>query len=604
MPQTLRGGPGDDRLATSDTVNRIYGYQGNDTLTTGLHGGGAWGGAGDDTLIGGGRGVVQSHLYGGAGADTLYLDVSDSTAPYGDHVWGEQGADKFIFVGRSGSDARITGRIDDFDYSRDEIWIDDTRLDLRNLPAGVRIVSLYAQPWLLIDDRILYSLEGARKVEGLIRPPPGSDPEGNANGEERHFINWPEEWANGVPRSADIPYEDYVAYFPRDEGPHRDWEMTTPRYTAGHDTIDGTDAAERLIGGDGNDRLNGQGGDDLIHGGEGHDTLSGGAGNDSISGGLDNDILRGGAGADILYGGSGHDTLYGGSEDDRLHGNGGRDLIYGGEGNDTLSGGTGDDRLYGGEGDDLLYASYPDETAAPSNYSQDILSGDRGNDTLVAAEGGEVTMTGGQGADVMIAAKDASLVLTDFKPGEDWLDLNGELPEGADPASLLQPRTRPGESQPQDLLLTLSGSASVLFQGLADVDRAALLASLGQSVPGRPPEVPDPDTGNGNGEEPDEDTEPPPATEEEDEGGGDCFVAGASYQSDRHPDVLWLRGYRDSVLRRSGAGRRFITFYYRHGPAAAAFIRRHPALRPFCLTALKALVRMGRRYVRLPGQPQ
>ncbi|RRH75877.1 calcium-binding protein [Falsigemmobacter faecalis] len=596
MPEILRGGPGDDRLQTSAEVRRIYGHQGNDTLTTGIHGGGAWGGIGDDTLIGGGRGVVQSHLYGGAGADTLYLDVSDSTAPYGDHAWGDQGPDKFIFIGREGSDARITGRIDDFDYSRDEIWIGDDRLDLQNLPAGVRIVSLYAQPWLLIDDRVLYSLEGARKVEGLIRPPPGSDPDGNANGEERHFIGWPEEWANGVPRSADIPYEDYVAYFPRNEGPHRDWEMATPRYTSGDDTIEGTDAGERLIGGDGRDQLTGRGGDDLIHGGEGHDTIDGGGGNDSISGGLDNDLLRGGAGEDIIYGGSGHDTLYGGSGDDRLHGNGGRDFIYGGEGNDTLTGGTGDDSLYGGEGNDLLYASYPDETAAPSNYSEDMLSGDRGNDTLVAAEGGTVTMTGGQGADLMIAAKDASLILTDFTPGEDWLDLNGELPADTDPASLLQPRTRPGESQPQDLLLTLSGSASVLFQGLADVDRAALLASMGQTGPGRPPEPPppDPDGGDGDGDGGEEE-EPPPDKEDEDEG-GDCFVAGASYQSDHHPDVLWLRRYRDEVLRGTGAGRRFITLYYRYGPLAAGFIRRHPRLRPLCRRGLERLVTWGRRH--------
>lgn len=609
MPDILRGGAGDDRLQTSDEVSRIYGHQGNDTLTTGVHGGGAWGGIGDDTLIGGGRGVVQSHLYGGAGADTLYLDISDDTAPYGDHVWGEQGPDKFIFIGRSGSDARITGRIDDFDYSRDEIWIDDNRLDLQNLPAGVRIVSLYAQPWLLIDDRVLYSLEGARKVEGLIRPPPGSDPEGNANGEERHFIAWPEEWANGVPRSADIPYEDYVAYFPRDEGPLRDWEMTTPRYTAGNDTIEGTEAAERLIGGDGHDRLSGQAGDDLIHGGEGHDTIFGGSGNDSISGGLDNDILRGGAGADIIYGGSGHDTIYGGSEDDRLHGNGGRDLIYGGEGNDTLTGGTGNDSLYGGEGDDLLYASYPDETAALWNYSEDVLSGDRGNDTLVAAEGGSVTMTGGQGADLMIAAKDASLVLTDFTPGEDWLELNGELPADTDVSSLLQPRTRPGESQPQDLLLTLSGSASVLFQGLADVDRAALLASIGQSVPPRPTEPPPVDPGEGDGDSPDggnpDEEEPPPGKEEEEDGGGDCFVAGASYQSDHHPDVLWLRRFRDEVLRGSAAGRRFITLYYRYGPWAAAFIRRHPRLRPLSRGALERLVHLGRRHLpKLERRPE
>ncbi|MCE5264276.1 MAG: type II secretion system GspH family protein, partial [Deltaproteobacteria bacterium] len=62
-------------------------------------------------------------------------------------------------------------------------------------------------------------------------------------------------------------------------------------------------------------------------------------------------------------------------------------------------------------------------------------------------------------------------------------------------------------------------------------------------------------------------------------GSGGCFVATAAYGDDKNAAVVLLRQFRDRVLTRSEAGKRFIAWYYREGPALAAFIGHHPAAR-------------------------
>ena len=64
-------------------------------------------------------------------------------------------------------------------------------------------------------------------------------------------------------------------------------------------------------------------------------------------------------------------------------------------------------------------------------------------------------------------------------------------------------------------------------------------------------------------------------------GGGsssDCFVAGAVYQSDIHPQVLFLRNFRDTILRKYFFGRLFIKFYYLFGPYGALVIKKNTFL--------------------------
>jgi Ca2+-binding RTX toxin-like protein len=72
------------------------------------------------------------------------------------------------------------------------------------------------------------------------------------------------------------------------------------------------------------------------------------AGNDTVTGGGGNDSLRGGDGDDVLYGDSGSRS----SSDDQLYGDAGDDTLYGGS---SLSARDGADLLDGGAGNDLLY---------------------------------------------------------------------------------------------------------------------------------------------------------------------------------------------------------------------------------------------------------
>lgn len=57
---------------------------------------------------------------------------------------------------------------------------------------------------------------------------------------------------------------------------------------------------------------------------------------------------------------------------------------------------------------------------------------------------------------------------------------------------------------------------------------------------------------------------------------GPCFIATAAFAGE--PDaaeILWLRRYRDDVLRKTPAGRRLIALYYRTSPPIARWIQNH-----------------------------
>jgi Ca2+-binding RTX toxin-like protein len=112
----------------------------------------------------------------------------------------------------------------------------------------------------------------------------------------------------------------------------------------------------------GADALTGTGEDDTLAGAGGNDTLTGLAGNDRLDGGNGNDRIEGGAGRDTILGGGGTDTIVGGLDADTMTGNGGKDVF--------------------------VY--------------------------LAAAEAGPVGANG-------LAAGD---VITDFKPGDDRIDLS------------------------------------------------------------------------------------------------------------------------------------------------------------------------------------
>ncbi len=151
-------------------------------------------------------------------------------------------------------------------------------------------------------------------------------------------------------------------------------------------TIRGSLKSETLVGPDGTDN-----------------EIFAGAGKDKVVGGLRSDVIYGEEGNDILRGdfkkGStkgalgGDDIIYGGKGKDQIWGNGGKDKLYGEEGNDKIWGDDGDDLLCGGQG-------------------QDKLKGGKGKDTFV------------------VAVSEGTDTIGDFKVGEDFIGLSGQLTFG------------------------------------------------------------------------------------------------------------------------------------------------------------------------------
>ncbi len=92
-----------------------------------------------------------------------------------------------------------------------------------------------------------------------------------------------------------------------------------------------------------------------------------------------------------------------------------------------------------------------------------------------------------------------------------------------------------------------------------------------------------------------------------DGGSGDetsgCFVATAAHGDYDAPEVLALRGLRDEYLATSAPGRSFISWYYREGPAAAAWIAERPWARAGARLALQPAVVTSRALTQWnPGQ--
>ena len=118
-------------------------------------------------------------------------------------------------------------------------------------------------------------------------------------------------------------------------------------------TINGTSAANVLIGNALANFMNGLGGNDRLYGRSGNDTLHGNAGNDLLLGEIGRDRLFGDGGIDTARGGSGSDSLKGGAGKDRLYGNAGNDTLDGRDRKpgDVINGGAGRDVCYYNRGD-------------------------------------------------------------------------------------------------------------------------------------------------------------------------------------------------------------------------------------------------------------
>lgn len=61
--------------------------------------------------------------------------------------------------------------------------------------------------------------------------------------------------------------------------------------------------------------------------------------------------------------------------------------------------------------------------------------------------------------------------------------------------------------------------------------------------------------------------------------GATCFVATAAYGNPDHPDVVFLRAFRDQILAQTPTGQLFISWYWRTGPKLARVVDAVPISR-------------------------
>ncbi len=78
----------------------------------------------------------------------------------------------------------------------------------------------------------------------------------------------------------------------------------------------------------------------------------------------------------------------------------------------------------------------------------------------------------------------------------------------------------------------------------------------------------------------------------ESKAGATCFVASVAYDNPNHPDVMFLRYFRDHVLNNSRFGQAFVAWYWRSGPKLAAIVGESMVLRKTAKLIIAGLVRV------------
>lgn len=77
----------------------------------------------------------------------------------------------------------------------------------------------------------------------------------------------------------------------------------------------------------------------------------------------------------------------------------------------------------------------------------------------------------------------------------------------------------------------------------------------------------------------------------ESKSGATCFVASVAYDDPNHPDVMFLRWYRDHILQYHLLGRVFIATYWKVGPKIAKFVGRTNMLRSWSRYVISIIVK-------------
>jgi hypothetical protein len=76
-----------------------------------------------------------------------------------------------------------------------------------------------------------------------------------------------------------------------------------------------------------------------------------------------------------------------------------------------------------------------------------------------------------------------------------------------------------------------------------------------------------------------------------------CFVATACFESPEHEIVIYLRRFRDAVLKKTGFGRLIVINYYSISPHLAFLIKKNVFLRRFTAKLLRSLVWFLKKFI-------
>ena len=76
-----------------------------------------------------------------------------------------------------------------------------------------------------------------------------------------------------------------------------------------------------------------------------------------------------------------------------------------------------------------------------------------------------------------------------------------------------------------------------------------------------------------------------------------CFVATACFESPEHEIVIYLRRFRDSVLKKTGFGRLFVINYYSISPHLSHVIKKNVFLKRFIAKLLRSLVWFLKKFI-------
>ncbi len=368
-PNTAMGGLGQDMVYGGESSDRLFGGDGNDSL---------YGGYGDDYLAGG---TGNDALFGGDGYDTAQFDRAVTLI---------QQFGTYSVTG-DGFQAQLNG-IESFHLS--DFADSFTGNSLANSASGGG------------GDDTLRGLGGNDRLDtgdGKDQVYGGSGADGIlAAGFSGNKLLY------GGTGDDDIALglDDDLCYG-----------------GAGNDSVNlfevGNTSADTIFGGDGNDTIATTGGDDHLFGGAGHDLLQTAyASSGSIDLRLARQTIANGASALTIAGFedvtliSAGLRIIGTNGANAIHTFGGDDVIAGLGGNDTLAGGSGQDRISGGTGDDTLIHG----VVVGDQRAADTFSGGTGRDTFVFAH-----------LDDSSTAQNSTDRITDFAPGQDQIDLRGQV---------------------------------------------------------------------------------------------------------------------------------------------------------------------------------